>query len=883
MRVRGEGGRGCHSARGRAGAGGGEGGRLGKRRARRPARGEVRGANAARARARLHPAAPRTDRWKARGMEGGKGQPHERHRRALRARALRARARPALLLAAVFALLLRAAAPAAAAGAAHARRNVLDVQARRDKSGPSKLFDRVVGAVFGERHADAPSLPPPSPPPPPPPTPPPAAEDGAPTKSSKGGFSAMLHRLKDGISPHGRTSKPSDTSGQVETGAGEATGPPPPPPAEARTVDEEAARSGSIGQKAISGLRTEFKGVGGELDPSGAETVFEAAASAANASNVASQKAAAEAEGEAAAEASVDEEERTPKYAGIIGDIEALMPSSKTAASPKTTKEDAGEAGSKARASMPAAACDPAGSNSTDCGPDQENMQTETMVRVAESDKIDASGLVHAAVDAVNAVTGAKVSERDEKEAVQSLGGSAKDGAPAGGKGATGVVVDGKGNVYTLSRPAGGALELHSDSVLLRGLTAVAVAAMIAALLSSVLRLSSPAALYLVAGACVGPGGVAIVEQLVQVETVVQLGVVGLLFCLGADFSPARLGAVKGVALGGAVLQVVGITVLGGASAYAIGLPPAQGASFGLLMSMSSTSVVSVGLELPSGALPRRAGTVVVGILVGQDMLVGICAAAAPLLGQRHAGAGGASLAAGVLVCLLLAFAAVTLALGRFVFPRLVAPATSPAETTRNRVVVFGLAMGIACTAEWLGLSLELGAYMAGAAASASTPAVAALAEDAMRPIMDCFQALFLTAVGMCMPPRFLASHALLLTIATLVVTIVKAIIVALTTLAWREPLPVAVCAAGALAHAGEFSFVLLGKLSDAGALPREMFLLGLGICGLSLLSSPAIVWLAPRLAALVSAPGAWSSRAASQVDEEYGSAKALKHEKGGV
>jgi len=727
---------------------------------------------------------------------------------------------------------------------------------------PQRLLERIVqGALGRPRGAQRLPSPSPSPPSPPPPPRPPLPQQSA-SKSKLGGHdarpeSSFSSAVLKTLGLRGRDAGARQLSPPI---------PPPPPPPAPPPVKK------TLGQAALSGLKTEFKAATEELDPSKADAVFEVAAERANMTAAASAvRVGAEADGRGG-------------DAGVGGRSKGGQEqASAQAKAAKKRGEAGGEEAASAAARPESAACPDV--NATDC----TQMEAETMVRVeAETDKLDAAGLVHAAAGAVGA-TGIKVSKRDEATAVKSLSGI---GAKSSQATSTGVVVDAKQNVYVLSRPAGTALELHSDAVMLRGLMVLAVAAAGGALIASLLRLSSPAAMYLITGAVVGPGGAALVEQLVQVETVAQLGVIALLFCLGAEFSPARLAAVRGVALGGAMVQTLGITLLGALTAYSIGLPTSQGAGIGLLMSMSSTSVVSASLRLPAGPAPRRARAIVIGTLVGQDMLVGLCAAAAPLLAQRHGGAGGAALAASVLLLLLLAFGTATAALGRLVFPRLLLSheAGGKDAQVRNRVVTFALAMTFACTADYLGLSLELGAYAAGAAA-ASSPALAGLAEEAMQPLKDVLQALFLTSVGLCMPPTFLANHVLLLAVATLVVTLAKGCIIALTVLAWREPLSVAVCAATSLAHAGEFSFVLLGKLSDSGALPREMFLLGLGVCGLSLLTSPVVVWLAPRLARVVGARGEWAgsmlpsegalaASAASESDEECGGRQPL-HPKG--
>ena len=97
---------------------------------------------------------------------------------------------------------------------------------------------------------------------------------------------------------------------------------------------------------------------------------------------------------------------------------------------------------------------------------------------------------------------------------------------------------------------------------------------------------------YFIAGSLVGPGGLGWVKELVQVQSVAQLGVSLLLFTLGLEFSLSKLRAVRGVALAGGVLEVVLMAILSGVFAKVIGGRTHEGIFTGLLVAMSSTSIV---------------------------------------------------------------------------------------------------------------------------------------------------------------------------------------------------------------------------------------------------------------------------------------------------
>ncbi len=134
---------------------------------------------------------------------------------------------------------------------------------------------------------------------------------------------------------------------------------------------------------------------------------------------------------------------------------------------------------------------------------------------------------------------------------------------------------------------------MPEDFRLIVDLVLVLAAATIGGLLASLLK--QPAILgYLIGGIIVGPGGLGVIKELIQVETLAQFGVAFLLFALGVEFSFAELKKVQGISLGGGGLQIV-FTVL--ITALTMGIlgwdtSPIQGIFLGAILSLSSTAVV---------------------------------------------------------------------------------------------------------------------------------------------------------------------------------------------------------------------------------------------------------------------------------------------------
>lgn len=134
---------------------------------------------------------------------------------------------------------------------------------------------------------------------------------------------------------------------------------------------------------------------------------------------------------------------------------------------------------------------------------------------------------------------------------------------------------------------------MQEDFRLIVDLVAVLTAASLGGMLAAFLRV--PVILgYILGGILVGPTGLGLIKELVQVETLAQFGVAFLLFTLGVEFSLSRLQKVREIAVGGGLLQIV--LTIAVTAAIALGVrwvqTPLQGVFLGAILSLSSTAVV---------------------------------------------------------------------------------------------------------------------------------------------------------------------------------------------------------------------------------------------------------------------------------------------------
>ena len=357
-------------------------------------------------------------------------------------------------------------------------------------------------------------------------------------------------------------------------------------------------------------------------------------------------------------------------------------------------------------------------------------------------------------------------------------------------------------------------------------------------------RLRLPAiAGFLVVGALAGPGGLGIVDEADRVRTLAELGVVFLLFEIGLELPLERMRALWRNALLAGGSQVVITTVVIWAGGVALGLPATHAVVLGGIIAMSSTAVV-IRLLADRGQIDAPHGQLAVSILVFQDLSIVPFLLAIPLLsGEQDSDW---SRIAFEIVRALAAVAMVAVVV-RFAVPRVLAAAAKQRSPDLFSLLALLVVLGSAYFAEEVGLTLAVGAFLAGIAAGASPYAHQMFSE--VVPLRGVLLGLFFTAVGMLFDPAVLAKDAALVLGYVGTATLLKAvIIVAITTLLMRQGIRIGVLTGFALAQTGEFSFVFAEAAARAGLL--EPWLHQIVIAGsiLSLIATPFLIQLAQRV-----------------------------------
>lgn len=356
------------------------------------------------------------------------------------------------------------------------------------------------------------------------------------------------------------------------------------------------------------------------------------------------------------------------------------------------------------------------------------------------------------------------------------------------------------------------------------------------------LRLPSIAG-FLVVGAGVGPGGLALIDDPEQVRALAELGVVFLLFEIGLELPLERLARLWRPALVAGGLQVT--LTLGSVAALAVGLGVgvAPALVLGALVAMSSTALV-MRLLAERGELDAPHGQLAVGILLFQDLCVVPFLLAVPLLAAGGAGPERVALEVGRAVVALAAFAVVA----RFVLPRLLDRTALLRSRELFTMGAFLAVVGSAVIAEVIGLTLSVGAFIGGLVLSAS-PYSHQLFADVV-PLRGVLLGVFFTAVGMLFDPGAAAAQwPAVLAYAGGVVVLKAGFIAVVVTFVLRQGVRLGVLTGLALAQTGEFSFVLAGVAGAAGLLDASLARVFVAGSIVTLVATPFLVGLAPRLA----------------------------------
>ncbi len=369
-------------------------------------------------------------------------------------------------------------------------------------------------------------------------------------------------------------------------------------------------------------------------------------------------------------------------------------------------------------------------------------------------------------------------------------------------------------------------------------------------------QLSMPPILgYLMVGAIVGPNALALVPDTENQRYLGELGVVFLMFSVGLEFSLPQLMAMRRMVLGFGGSQVVAVMVVSVAGCMALGLSWREGVIVGGILAMSSTAIIVKTLA-ERMQLSTDYGRQVMGVLLFQDLAVIPLLVLIPALALSSG-----AIAAAVAVALMKA--AVVLAIVLYVGQRVMRPLFDlvARQKSSELFVIFVLlvTLSLAWLTERAGLSLALGAFLAGMLISETEYRYQV--EDYIKPFRDLLLGLFFVTIGMLLDVREVARHlgAVISLFAALMLG-KFALIFALARV-FGIAKPAALRASLTLAPAGEFGFVLLALAQGFTVLDGTTSQVVLAATLLSMICAPLLLSRAERIV-LYFVESEWTERA---------------------
>lgn len=347
---------------------------------------------------------------------------------------------------------------------------------------------------------------------------------------------------------------------------------------------------------------------------------------------------------------------------------------------------------------------------------------------------------------------------------------------------------------------------------------------------------------FLLTGIAIGPHALGLVREVNSVNTLAQVGSILLLFAVGLELSLSRIIRLGRLVLRGGAVQLVATVGIVAGIEVALGINANRAILFGALVALSSTAIV-LKVYADRGELDAAHGRVVVAILLFQDLCVVPLMVLLPLLAGTEHGAGAALRAIGV----TLAVTAGLLLVGRFLIPKALARVVEQRNNEIFTLVILAIGLGAAWVTSIFGLSLALGAFLAGLVIAESEYGLQALTD--VLPFRDTFSGIFFTSVGMLLDLHYVMSHIWLVLGAAISIMLMKAVVGFAVVRMVRRSSRVGIVAGVGLAQIGEFSFVLASMSAAIGLLNGDEYQLFLGAAILTMLVAPFAVASAPALA----------------------------------
>src|SRR5699024_2953659 len=294
-----------------------------------------------------------------------------------------------------------------------------------------------------------------------------------------------------------------------------------------------------------------------------------------------------------------------------------------------------------------------------------------------------------------------------------------------------------------------------------------------------------------------------------------EIGIILLLFTIGMEFSLDKLARIKKVILIGGGLQVSVTTALVAVILWGFGIGWNSGIYTGFLVALSSTAII-LGLLAERGETNTPMGQLALGVLIFQDLAIVLLVLLVPILAGESQSVSDIALILGKAALIIL----LILVLAQRIVPWILEKVAQTRRQELFLLTVVAICLGTAALTNLVGVSLALGAFLAGLVVSESHYSEQAISE--ILPLRTIFNAVFFVSVGMLLDLEYVAEYPLLIAVVAFSVVLLKFAVNTGSLLVLKRPIRIVASAGLALSQIGEFSFVLeragrLSGLSPAG------------------------------------------------------------------
>ncbi len=341
---------------------------------------------------------------------------------------------------------------------------------------------------------------------------------------------------------------------------------------------------------------------------------------------------------------------------------------------------------------------------------------------------------------------------------------------------------------------------------------------------------------FLIAGIIVGPAGFGLIREVHEVEMLAEVGVILLMFTIGLEFSLRKLFSLKSAVFGGGFMQVALTTGAVTLVSYYLADAKLNTAIInGFLVSLSSTAIV-VKMLFDRMETNTPFGRTSVGILIFQDL----CVVPLMLLVSILAGKVTGTLDIVLTMGKALAVVAAVLASSRWGVPHLLHQVVRARSRELFIITIILLCIGTALLTSEMGLSLALGAFLAGVVISESEYASQAVAD--ILPFKESFTGIFFVSVGMLLDLSFLVGHIYEVMTALVFILVVKMVTSVIAAYAIGQSLRNSIRTSFYISQIGEFSFVLAVAAKSVGLLAGSSYQVFLSASVLTMIGTPLMV-----------------------------------------